>query len=286
MRLGIVGVGLIGGSFALGLRQQGLVSVVLGADNNPQHLAQAQALGIIDHARDISYLAAHVDCLLLATPIRAIAPILQALRPHLRPDVLISDVASTKETVIAQARHILGDRIAQFVPGHPIAGSHEGGPQATNAQLFEQRNIILTPLPENPPESIVQWQSLWSALGGVVHALPNAQDHDRIFAAVSHFPHLLASAYMDFMQEDTVCTKALAMGGTGFRDFTRIAAGSPELWRDILSSNREAMLSEMRAFAQVYAQWMQLMETQDDATLFHRLASAAQARRQWRMNDA
>lgn len=280
--LGVVGVGLIGGSFALNLKHYGLVERVLGAGRDASSIAQAQELGIIDQAATIEEIAQHAELILIATPVSALGVVLQRLLPQLSSHAIISDVGSTKADVIQVARQILGERVGQFVPAHPIAGSHASGPSAAFLTLFQERNVIITPLAENTSEDVSLLTELWQACGAHVQLLMEAKDHDEIFAGVSHFPHFLAACYMSFMESDPVRQQALKMGGTGFRDFTRIAAGSPEMWRDIFLSNREAMLHQMTEFEKELAHFKTLLESRDAERIYDWLARAADARRAWK----
>lgn len=280
--LGVIGVGLIGGSFAQCLRQANLVQKVLGYGRDPNSIAKAKELNIIDEIATLEQIATQADVIIIATPVKAFPVILQALVPHLSDKAILSDVGSTKAEVIQWAYDILGERIAQFVPAHPIAGSHASGPTAAFPELFQEKNVIITPLKENPSASVELMKGLWQACGAHVQLLEQAKDHDDIFAAVSHFPHFLAASYMSFMESDPVRRQALNMGGTGFRDFTRIAAGSPEMWRDIFMSNRDAMLSQMREFEQEIAHIRTLLEQKEADKIYEWLARAAQARRAWK----
>ncbi len=283
--LGIIGVGLIGGSFALGLKHAGRVERVLGYGRDEKSIAQARALGLIDKSVSLAEMAAQADVIVIATPVKAFPAVLQELAPHLQANAVVSDVGSTKAEVIRQARDILGGKIGQFVPAHPIAGSHASGPTAAIPDLFQERNVIITPLAENKLQDVELISELWRACGARVQILAQAKDHDDIFAAVSHFPHFLASAYMSFMESDPVRQQALQMGGTGFRDFTRIAAGSPEMWRDIFLSNQEAMLAQMSAFEKEFTHIRQLLENKDTDGIYNWLDKAAKLRKNWKLLD-
>ena len=281
--LGVIGVGLIGGSFALALKHQGLVGKVLGAGKDDNSLGLAKALGIIDEVVTIAEMATLADVIVIAAPVNAFEGIAIILAPLLPTNTIVSDVGSTKAKIIEIARQVFADKIHQFVPAHPIAGSHASGPTAAISDLFQDKNVIITPLQENSPEAVALIQSLWESCGATVQLLKQAKDHDDIYAAVSHFPHFLAACYMSFMESDPVRQKALNMGGTGFRDFTRIAAGSPEMWRDIFLSNQEAMLSQMRDFEKEFNYFKQLLENKDAEQLYQWLSVAAKARQNWKV---
>jgi len=279
--LAVVGVGLIGGSAALALRQAGRVGRVLGVGRNAQSLARAQALGLIDDVATPAQAAAQADVVLLATPVGSVGGMLAQLRPHLRDGTLLTDAGSTKAEVVAAARTALGERIGQFVPGHPIAGAERTGPEAADASLYRHRTVILTPLPENRPAEVARVRDLWQACGARVIDM-DADAHDRVLASVSHMPHLLAAAYMAQVASADDAAARLALAGTGFRDFTRIAAGSPEMWRDIFLSNRDALRAELAAVRAVLDQAERAVAQGDGQALEALLARAAQARRNWR----
>ncbi|MBO1110824.1 prephenate dehydrogenase [Bordetella petrii] len=279
--LAVVGVGLIGGSAALALRQAGRVGRVLGVGRNAQSLARARELGLIDAAATPQEAAAQADVILLATPVGGLGALLAQLRPYLNPRTVLTDAGSTKAEVVAAARAALGDRIGQFVPGHPIAGAERSGPDAADADLYRRRTVILTPLPENAPAGVARVRDLWQACGAHVIDM-DADAHDHVLASVSHMPHLLAAAYMAQVAAADNAAARLALAGTGFRDFTRIAAGSPEMWRDIFLSNRAALRTELAAVRAVLDQAERAMADGDGAALEALLARASQARRDWR----
>lgn len=277
--LAVVGVGLIGGSLALALKRAGCVGRVLGVGHDAASIQKALELGIIDEICSLEE-AARADVIVIATPVSAFASVCRSLTPLLRPDTVLTDACSTKQQVIATARQIMGDGIAQFVPGHPIAGAETSGPQAAQPFLFEQKQVILTPLPENAAAAQRQVRRLWEAAGASVSEL-TAQEHDRIFASVSHMPHFLSALFMYSLLGTEQTERALTYAGSGFRDFTRIAAGAPVMWRDIFSSNRDCMLEEIERFQACLAQARQLLEDNDYEAFEAWLTAAAQARREW-----
>lgn len=279
--LAVVGVGLIGGSFAAALRRAGQVGQVLGVGRHPASLQRAQALGLIDEPATYAQAAARADLILLATPVRAMAGALSALSPLLRPDTLVTDAGSTKSDVARMARELLGERFVQFVPGHPIAGSEMIGPEAADAQLYQGRKIVLTPFEETPSALVQRLIRVWEACGGRIQLMEPAA-HDRALASVSHVPHFLAAAYMAQVVQAADADARLNLAGTGFRDFTRIAAGSAEVWRDIFLSNRQAVLHELDDFARVLQDLRATLEGDPDpAALESLLEQAALARRFW-----
>src|SRR5690606_3780477 len=193
--LAVVGTGLIGGSFAAALRRVGQAGRVLGVGRNPASLQRARDLGLIDEIADLSQAAAQADLIFLATPVGALAPILQDLGPMLGPDTLITEAGSTKSDVARMAREILGDRHTQFIPGHPIAGSEMAGPEAADPMLYHGRKVVLTPFEDTPGLLQHRLIRVWEACGARV-SLMTPEAHDRALAAVSHVPHFLAAAYM------------------------------------------------------------------------------------------
>ncbi|KGD97141.1 prephenate dehydrogenase [Achromobacter sp. RTa] len=279
--LAIVGVGLIGGSFAAALRKAGQAGRVLGAGRNPQSLARALELGLIDEAVPLEEAAARADLILLATPVGGLADALSRMLPHLRTGAVLTDAGSTKAEVVEAARAALGERIGQFVPGHPIAGAERTGPEAADADLYRKRTVILTPLPENGSAALDTARRAWLACGAEVIDM-DADVHDRVLASVSHLPHLLAAVYMEQVASAADSGTRLDLAGSGFRDFTRIAAGSPEMWRDIFLSNRDAMLAELADVRAVLDRAERAIADGDGAALLTLLDTAARARRNWR----
>jgi len=279
--LAVVGVGLIGGSFAAALRQAGQVGRVLGVGRNPDSLRRAVERGLVDEIVEPEEAARRAGLVLFATPVGGLAQVLARMRPHLRPGCVLTDAGSTKAEVVAAARAALGESVAAFVPGHPIAGAERTGPDAADPHLYQRRTVVLTPLPENPPEALARVRACWQACGAAVIDM-DAETHDRVLASVSHMPHFLAAVYMAQVAAAPDAAQRLALAGTGFRDFTRIAAGSPEMWRDIFLSNRAAMQAELAAVRAVLDQAERALQDGDGAALQALLEHAAQARRGWR----
>jgi len=277
----IVGVGLIGGSFALALKQAGQVGEVVGIGRHPEALARALELGIVDRVTD-DYADAlrGADLVLLAAPVAQTGAILEALLPHLEPQTIVTDAGSTKCDVVAAARAVMRDRVHQFVPGHPIAGSESNGPDAALAGLYHGKKCVLTPLPENAAEDVERVASAWRACGAVIHTL-SPEDHDRVFAAVSHLPHLLAYALVDDIAAKPHADLLFQYAASGFRDFTRIAGSSPEMWRDISLANRAALLSELDAYLAQLTSMRAMLAAADGVGLQGIYATAQRARREW-----
>ena len=278
--LAVVGVGLIGGSFALGLKKAGWVERVWGVGRSAQTLAQAVELGVIDQSVSLSQAAKEADLILLAAPVGAFEGLLTKLAPDLTDRALITDGGSTKGNVVAAARAALGARIGQFVPAHPIAGSHESGPQAAFADLYRDRHVVICPLPENTATNVELVSKAWQACGARLVTMAVDQ-HDDVLAAVSHLPHWLASMYVENVARDAKAELNLQLAGAGFGDFSRIAQGSVEMWRDIFIANRPAMLRQLDQLHALLEQARQALRQDDVAWLEQTLAHAAKVRRQW-----
>jgi prephenate dehydrogenase len=280
-KLVVVGVGLIGGSLALALRQAGQVRQVVGVGRSRANLDQALALGVIDEASDDPAQAlAGADVVLLALPVAAMADWFGRIAPHLGPGTLITDAGSTKQDVIAAARTALGSKIGQFVPGHPIAGAERSGVGAARADLFQGKNLILTPLPENAPDLQARAEALWQSAGTQVLEMA-AAEHDRVFAAVSHLPHLAAFALVDELASRPEAGLFFRHAGSGFRDFTRIAASSPEMWRDVALANRQALSAELDAYLARLSAYRAALNAGDADTLMQSFTRASAARSRW-----
>lgn len=278
--LAVVGVGLIGGSFAAALRRAGAVGRVLGVGRNRKSLQHAIELGLIDAEATLQAAAEQADIIFLSLPVGSTQAALETMLPHLRHDTLITDAGSTKVDVVQAARAALGDRIGQFVPGHPIAGAEKTGPAAAEADLYQGRTVVLTPLDENDAHARRRATKLWEACGARVVVM-EPDTHDTVLASVSHVPHFLSAVYM--WQVATADDSGLRMelAGSGFRDFTRIAAGSPEIWRDIFLANRNAVLSEIAEVRKALDRAEQALATGDGEQLHDFLERAALARRFW-----
>ncbi len=277
----IFGVGLIGGSFALALRREGMVAEVVGFGRSQATLDEAKQLGIIDRSGgDIAREMGDADLVLLATPVAQMADIFKRIAPHLGAHTLVTDGGSTKGDVVAAARANLGERIAQFIPAHPIAGAEKSGAAAALAGLYEGRRVVLTPLPENAPAAVARVREAWEQCGANVSELTPEQ-HDGVFAAVSHLPHLLSFALVHDLAQRDNRDLLLSFAASGFRDFTRIAASSPEMWRDICLANREALLRELLQYANELHGLYQALEQSDAARLEQVFSEARKVRSNW-----
>ena len=277
----IVGVGLIGGSFALGLKAAGAVREIVGLERSSAALARARQLGIVDTVSEQPQEALRgADLVLIAAPVAQTARILESLLPWLEPHTVVTDAGSTKLDVVASARAVLGERIAQFVPGHPIAGRESNGPDAAIPDLYRGKKAVLTPLPENPQAAVDRVAAAWRQCGAIIHLLTPGE-HDKVFAAVSHLPHLLAYALVDDIANKPHADLLFQYAASGFRDFTRIAGSSPEMWRDISLANRDALLGELDAYLAQLNGLRECLASSDAAGLEAVYGNAQRARRAW-----
>lgn len=282
-RLAVIGCGLMGGSFALALRERGLVTQVVGYSTRSATRERALALGVIDVACDsVAQAVAGADVVLVAVPVQATELTLRAMAPHLGAHALVMDVGSTKCDVIAAAQVTLGLALPRFVPAHPITGKEVAGVEHAEAGLYVHRQVFLTPTPETDVSYTARAQALWQAVGAQVGLLP-ADFHDTTFAAVSHLPHLLAFAYMNGLSAQSQGSQMISMGGPGFRDFSRIAASDPTVWRDILLANREQVRDQLAHTRQALAELEQAMQDGDGERLSQLIEAARQARSGWRL---
>jgi len=283
-KLVVVGVGLIGGSFALALKRAGQVGEVVGVGRGQANLDDALRLGLVDRAVTLEGAwtreLADADVVLVATPVAQYATLFAAMAGRLGPATLVTDAGSTKQDVIAAARAGLGGDFPRFVPAHPIAGTEHSGAAAAFATLFHDRNVVLTPVEETDPAAVRRIGPLWTACGARLRTLA-PQVHDRVFAAVSHLPHVLAFALVDAFADRPDSDEIFRFAASGFRDFTRIAASSPEMWRDIALANRTALLAEIAAFRAQLDRVTALLEAGDGAALGAIFEHARAARRAW-----
>ncbi len=241
----IFGVGLIGGSFALGLKAAGQVEEIVGFGRSIATLKQALELGIIDRiGANPGQEVADADLVLIASPVGQMPEIMARIAPYLGPQTVVTDGGSTKQDVVDAAREQFAGKIGQFVPAHPIAGAENSGAAAARADLYREKKVVLTPLPENSVLNVARVRSAWEWCGAQVHELA-PDEHDRVFAAVSHLPHLLSFALVHDLAVRENSELFFRYAASGFRDFTRIAASHPEMWRDICLANRVALLEEL-----------------------------------------
>lgn len=277
----LIGVGLIGGSFALSLKKANAVSHIVGLDRHLSSLETAKRLGIVDSfTEDIALAVADADLIVIATPVAQTAKILSAIYPYLEPATIVTDAGSTKADVVAAARAALKEKIAQFVPAHPIAGREKNGPEAAIDDLYIGKKAVITRLPENSELSVEKVAWAWVLCGAIIHYL-SPQEHDQVFASVSHLPHLLAYALVDDIAAKPHADRLFQYAASGFRDFTRIAGSSPEMWRDISLANRDAILEELDSYSVKLQQLRASLEASDSKALESIYSRAQTARVNW-----
>jgi prephenate dehydrogenase len=285
-QLGVIGCGLMGGSFALAMKRANMVGRVIGYSKSPSTTEHARRLGAIDMAAESALLAVSgSDIVLIAVPVSATEATFKAIRHLIEPGTLVMDVGSTKRDVVDAARRVLKDRIGSFVPAHPIAGKEVSGKAHADATLYQGRQVILTPLASTSPELIQKATDAWASIGSQVLRM-TAENHDAAFAAVSHLPHILAFAYFNAVARQPAGRDFLSLGGPGFRDFTRIAASNPEVWRDILMANREEILKQTQRFRHTLDAMEHVIKTGNTEALEALIRSASDARAGWQMNAA
>jgi prephenate dehydrogenase len=273
----IVGVGLIGASLGLALKQAGVVTKVLGVGRSKENLDQALKMGAIDGVVDLVEAAKQSDVIVLCVPVAQMRSAFEAMEPHLEPRTMITDAGSTKGDVILAAKEALGKKACQFVPAHPIAGGAQHGASAAKADLFQGKQTIICPLQENSPEDTALITGFWESVGSEVKKIGVVQ-HDAIYAAVSHLPHLLSYALMASVVNSEDADQKLSHVGAGFRDFTRIAASSPEMWRDICLGNRAAILKELDRYLLIVNHMRKLIAENDSVGLEKLFNKASKAR--------
>ena len=280
-RVAVVGVGLIGGSFALALKQAKACGQVVGVGRTLGNLKLAQSRGAIDAIeQDLAVAVKGADLVLIAAPVAQAPRIFSELGKALDHGTLVTDAGSTKRDVIAAARTALGAKLPQFVPGHPIAGAEKSGAGAASPALFQGKRVVLTPLRENPAAMIEKAKTAWTACGARVSEM-DADEHDAVLAAVSHLPHLLAFALVHEIAARADSGKLFGFAAGGFRDFTRIASSDPEMWRDICVANRDLLAAEVSRFGEKLKGVRELLDKGDAGALEKLFAQAREARERW-----
>ena len=280
-RLALIGCGLMGGSFALALRQAGLVQHITGFSASEKTRQRALELKVIDQAcNSVAEAVQGADLVLLAVPVGAMQSSFAAMRSALAPQALLMDVGSTKCDVIAAAQTHLGERLSCLVPAHPIAGKEVAGIEHAEARLYQARRTILTPLPQNSIRQIKMASEVWTAIGSHVSQM-TPEAHDATFAAVSHLPHLLAFAAVNALTSQAQGAAFLEMAGPGFRDFSRIAASDSAVWRDILSANQAEVLAQMAHFRSALDAFENALKQSDNAALQQLIQQASAVRSGW-----
>ncbi len=283
-QLGLIGCGLMGGSFALALKRAGLVKRVVGYSKSPSTTERARQMGVIDVEAPSALLAVSgADIVLVAVPVSATEATFKAIRHLVSPTTLIMDVGSTKRDVVDAARRVLRDHLGCFVPAHPIAGKEVSGVEHADADLYTGKQVILTPIERTFTVQLQKAVDVWTALGcHVVKMSP--QSHDAAYAAVSHLPHLIAFALISGISGQARGKDYLSLAGPGFRDFTRIAASDPKMWRDILIANKEELLEQSKIFQNSLLSLEKLIASADGEALEHQIGQASQTRANWRIS--
>lgn len=280
-RLAVIGVGLIGGSLAMGLRRAAQVEEIVGCGRSTENLATAVKLGIIDrYTHDVAEAVDGADMVLVAVPLGAMPGVFAAMRDHLADNTVITDAGSSKAIVVAAAEQELGDAFARFVPGHPIAGTEQSGAEAAFATLYKDRRVILTPVPDTDEQAISRVQSMWEHCGAVVTSM-DVEHHDEVLAATSHLPHMLAFGLVDALAGLEEHDEIFQYAAGGFRDFTRIASSNPVMWRDICLANKNALLKMMAVYSNEMQSLTKVIEDEDGDRLLEIFERAKQARDQY-----
>ncbi len=284
-QLGLIGCGLMGGSFAMAMKRAGLVKRVVGYSKSPSTTERARQMGVIDVEAPSALLAVSgADVVLLAVPVAATEATFKAIRHLVTANMLVMDVGSTKRDVVEAAKRVLRDNVASFVPAHPIAGKEVSGVEHADPELYQGKQVILTPIDKTLPAHVKRAQDLWEALGCNVHQMA-PESHDAAFAAVSHLPHLVAFALMHGILHQQNGKEFLGLGGPGFKDFTRIAASDPKMWRDILLANRLELVEQAKIFQRSMMNMLKLAEDGNGEKLEEMITEASIARAHWRMGQ-
>ncbi len=285
-QLGLIGCGLMGGSFAMAARRAGLVKRVVGYSKSPTTTEKARLLGVIDIEAPSALMAVSgSDLVLIAVPVEATEATLKTIKHMLTPNTLVMDVGSTKRNVVDASRRVLKEHVGCFVAAHPIAGKEVSGIEYADPDLYQGRQVILTPIERTYTAQLQKATELWQALGcSVVQMSPEA--HDAAYAAVSHLPHMIAFALINAIAAQANGKDFMALAGPGFRDFTRIAASDPKIWRDILIANKHQVLEQSRAFQRTLQAIEQMIHAENGDALEGMIEQASQTRANWRMSSA
>ena len=284
-QLGLIGCGLMGGSFALALKKARLVKRVVGYSKSPSTTERARQMGVIDVEAPSALLAVSgADIVLLAVPVSATEATFKAIRHLVGPNTLVMDVGSTKRDVVDAARRVLRDNLGAFVPCHPITGKEVSGVEHADADLYNGKQVIITPIERTFTVQLQKAVDVWTAIGCHVTKM-SPQSHDAAYAAVSHLPHLIAFALINGITGQDHGKEYLSLAGPGFRDFSRIAASDPHMWRDILIANREELLAQSHIFQQNLRALEQLIATSNADGLEAMIEKASETRANWRISS-
>jgi prephenate dehydrogenase len=277
-RLCVIGVGLIGGSLARAIRKAGAVEEIVGCGRSTANLERAVELGVIDRYETSPAAAVEgADMVLVAVPLGNMAGVFEAIRDHLADDAVLTDAGSAKQSVIEDIRRVYGEVPASFVPGHPIAGTENSGVEASFAELYVDRRVILTPLTTTSDEAITRVEQMWQQAGAEVSRM-DAVHHDEVLAATSHLPHVLAYALVDRLSQMGERDEIFQYAAGGFRDFTRIASSDPVMWRDICLANADALDKVLTAYMDEIAELHEALQKKDGDKLLDVFSKAKAAR--------
>ncbi len=277
-RLTIYGVGLIGGSLARALKAAGAVGEIVGYGRSVEPLQKALELGVIDrYETDAAEALQGSDVLLLGVPVGSMAAVLSELKPHLEPQTVITDVGSTKGSVVGAAEAVFGELPPRFIPGHPIAGTEKSGVEASFAELYQNRRVILTPEANSDAEALELVRWMWQQAGAEVIEMAVVH-HDEVLAATSHLPHMLAFTLVDTLARLEEHDDVFRYAAGGFRDFTRIASSNPQMWHDICLNNRDALLKMLGRFSEELSSLSAAIERGDGQTILDTFTRAKAAR--------
>ena len=283
-QLGLIGCGLMGGSFALALKRAGLVKRVVGYSKSPSTTDRARQMGVIDVEAPSALLAVSgADIVLIAVPVASTEATFKSIKHLVTPQMLIMDVGSTKRDVVDAGRRSLREQIGCFVPTHPITGKEVSGVENADADLYSGRQVVLTPIERTNPVQLQQAVDVWAALGCKVLKM-TPENHDAAFAAVSHLPHLIAFALMNAISGQALGNDFLSLAGPGFRDFSRIAAADPVMWRDIMVSNREELLAQSQIFQRSLQALELMISSGNGDALIEQFQHASATRANWSMS--
>ncbi len=281
-KVAIIGIGLIGGSLSLAIKNKKIAKHIVGIDLNLNVAKLAYSIGIIDEYCDYDNIGNiindnNINCIIISVPVGAFGSVLQKISPYINKNTIISDVGSTKNNIIEQAYKFLSlEQISHFIPAHPIAGSHNQGPTAAKENLFSNKTLIITPLENNNKHDIDKIHELWQTCGSNITYM-TAQEHDEIFSVVSHMPHILSFSFMDYVINLYNSKQCLDLAGSGFMDFTRIAGSSAELWRDVCLANKTQILHHLSQYIQNLNKFHSLID-QDSEELINILHNASTVR--------
>jgi prephenate dehydrogenase len=285
-KVALIGCGLMGGSFALAARRAGWAPHIVGYSASESSRQKALSMGVIDLAvGSIEQAVANADLVLLAVPVKATEACFKVIAPALKSDALLMDVGSTKADIVAAALNTLGDKIPCFVPVHPIAGKEVAGVEHSDADLYKDRALIVTPMASSGATQVELAKQIWKSLGSYITEL-TPTEHDAAFAAVSHLPHVLSYAIIRGIFQQHNGPELMALGGPGFRDFSRIAASDPVVWRDILTTNRDQVLLQINHFKDALNEFEKAIQDNEPQVLEDMIRQASDLRFNWRMGSS